>query len=333
MSVNEIKKIEKIDKINETNEINGNNEIKEIYEELSLRIDKSRMVLNAPMKEYTSFRTGGAAALLVSPGNREELSFALKTLAERGIEHIVIGNGTNLLVRDAGYRGVILRMGEAFQHVGIDGNRMEAGAGVLLSVAAKEAAAASLKGLEFAAGIPGTVGGAVFMNAGAYDGEISQVLESAEILSKDGAKTFILGKDELELSYRHSLLQQTGDILLKAVFRLEKGNRDEINAKMQELAAKRAEKQPLSYPSAGSFFKRPPGHFAGKLIQDAGLRGLTVGGAQVSALHAGFIINTGNATATDVINLMEIVRGVVFEKFGVMLEPEVRIIGDSPKRA
>lgn len=306
--------------------------INEIYEELSLQIDKDRMVLNAPMKEYTSFRAGGAAALLVSPGNREELSFALKTLTERGIGHIVIGNGSNLLVRDSGYHGVILRMGEAFQHVGIDGNRVDAEAGVLLSAAAREAAASSLSGLEFAAGIPGTVGGAVFMNAGAYDGEISQVLESAEILSKDGTKTFTLTRDELELSYRHSALQKTGDVLLKAVFRLEKGDQNKINEKMKELAAKRAEKQPLNYPSAGSFFKRPPGHFAGKLIQDAGLRGLTVGGAQVSALHAGFIVNSGGATATDVIDLMEIVRGTVFEKCGVMLEPEVRIIGGNPKR-
>lgn len=300
--------------------------INEVYEELSLQIDKSRMVLNAPMKEYTSFRAGGSAALLVSPGSREELSFALKTLTERGVAHIVIGNGTNLLVRDSGYQGVILRMGEAFQRVRLDGDRLEAEAGVLLSAAAREAAAASLTGLEFAAGIPGTVGGAVFMNAGAYDGEISQVLESAEILSKDGAETFAVTKDELELSYRNSSLQRTGDILLKAVFRLDKGDQNKINAKMKELAEKRAEKQPLNYPSAGSFFKRPPGHFAGKLIQDAGLRGLTVGGAQVSALHAGFIINTGGATAADIIDLMEIVKGVVFEKYGVMLEPEVRII-------
>ncbi|HWQ77759.1 MAG TPA: UDP-N-acetylmuramate dehydrogenase, partial [Anaerovoracaceae bacterium] len=302
--------------------------IREIYDEMSLQIDKKRMILDAPMKEYTSFRAGGNAALLIQPGNAEELAFALKTFTARDTEHMVIGNGSNLLVRDSGYRGVILRMGEPFQHIATDGGRLEAGAGALLSTAAREALGASLTGLEFAAGIPGTVGGAVFMNAGAYDGEISQVLESAELLSKDGARTFTLSKGELELSYRHSLLQQTGDVLLKAVFRLEKGEREKINDKMKELAAKRTEKQPLNYPSAGSFFKRPPGHFAGKLIQDSGLRGLTVGGAQVSALHAGFIINTGGATATDIVDLMEIVRSTVFEKFGILLEPEVRIIGE-----
>jgi UDP-N-acetylmuramate dehydrogenase len=282
------------------------------------------------MKEYTSFRAGGSAALLVQPESAEELAFALATLTACGAEHMVIGNGSNLLVRDSGYPGVILRMGEPFQSVRIDGEHMETGAGVLLSAAAREALGASLAGLEFAAGIPGTVGGAVFMNAGAYDGEISQVLESAELLSKDGARAFTLTKDELKLSYRHSALQETGDILLKAVFRLEKGEQEKINGKMKELAAKRAEKQPLNYPSAGSFFKRPPGSFAGKLIQDAGLRGLTVGGAQVSELHAGFIINTGGATATDIIDLMEIVRSAVFEKSGILLEPEVRIIGENP---
>lgn len=302
--------------------------IKEIYDELSLQIDKKRMILNAPMKEYTSFRTGGSAALMVLPENAGELAFALKILTERGAEHLVIGNGSNLLVRDSGYRGVILRMGEPFQGIRIEEKRMEAGAGVLLSAAAREACGASLTGLEFAAGIPGTVGGAVFMNAGAYDGEISQVLESAEILSKDGSRAFTLTKEGLGLSYRRSVLQQTGDVLLKAVFRLEKGEQGKINEKMKELAVKRAEKQPLNYPSAGSFFKRPPGRFVGKLIQDAGLRGLTVGGAQVSALHAGFIINTGGATAADIIDLMEIVRSAVFEKYGVMLEPEVRIIGE-----
>ena len=166
------------------------------------------------------------------------------------------------------------------------------------------------------------------MNAGAYDEEISQIIESAEILSGDGARIFTMKKDELELSYRHSVLQRTGDILLKAVFRLAKGDREKITARMKELAARRTEKQPLNYPSAGSFFKRPRNHFAGKLIQDAGLRGLTLGGAQVSPLHAGFIINTGGATASDIISLMEIVRSSVYEESGVLLEPEIRIVGD-----
>ncbi len=302
--------------------------INQIYDELSLRIDKDQMVPEAPMREYTSFKAGGRAALLVQPGSAEELSYALKVLTKHEAKHLVTGNGSNLLVKDSGYPGVILKIGEPFQKIRISGERMEAGAGALLSAAAREACSASLTGFEFAAGIPGTVGGAVFMNAGAYDGEISQIIESAEILSKDGSHYYTLNKEELELSYRHSVLQKTGDILLKAVFLLEKGESEKISARMKELAARRAEKQPLSYPSAGSFFKRPHNHFAGKLIQDAGLSGLSLGGAQVSPLHAGFIINTGSATASDIIDLMEIVRSTVFDEFGILLEPEVRIIGE-----
>lgn len=302
--------------------------INQIYDELLLRIDKSSMLQDASMKDYTSFKAGGNAALLVRPENVEELSYALKVLSDHEIKHMVIGNGTNVLVKDSGYQGVILRIGEGFQEINVIGERLEAGAGVLLSAAAREACNASLTGFEFAAGIPGTIGGAVFMNAGAYDGEISQIIESAEILSKDGSHVFTLKKEELELSYRHSMIQRTGDILLKAAFRLEQGNQDKISARMKELAARRTQKQPLSYPSAGSFFKRPHNHFAGKLIQDAGLSGLILGGAQVSPLHAGFLINIGDATATDIIDLMEIVKSTVFEEFGIVLEPEVRIIGE-----
>lgn len=300
----------------------------QIYDELSLRIDKKNMIQDAPMKEYTSFKTGGNAALLVQPQNTEELSYALKVISDHEVKHLIIGNGSNLLVKDSGYEGIILRIGEPFQEIRVNGERLEAGAGVLLSAAAREACNASLAGFEFASGIPGTIGGAVFMNAGAYDGDISQIIESAEILSKDGTRVFQLKKDELELSYRHSVLQSTGDILLKAVFLLEQGDQDKIKERIKELTARRTQKQPLSYPSAGSFFKRPHNHFAGKLIQDAGLSGLRVGGAQISPLHAGFIINTGNATATDIIDLMEIVRGTVFEEAGILLEPEVRIIGE-----
>ncbi len=302
--------------------------INQIFNELSLRIDKNNMILNAPMKDYTSFKAGGNADLLLQPGSSDELSYALKILEDNNISHMVIGNGSNVLVKDSGYRGVILRIGEPFQEIIVTENRIEAGAGVLLSAAAKKAAEASLTGFEFASGIPGTIGGAVFMNAGAYDGEISQIIESAEIVSKDGTRIVSLKKEELELSYRHSILQRTGDVLLKATFLLEKGDRETIEAKVRELTERRTAKQPLSYPSAGSFFKRPHNHFAGKLIQNAGLQGLTVGGAQVSALHAGFIINTGGATAKDIIDLMEIVRGTVLEEFGVILEPEVRIIGE-----
>ena len=303
-------------------------DLKQIYGELSPRIDKNRMFPDAPMKDYTSFKAGGNAALLVEPENAGELAYALNVLTRYGVEHMVIGNGSNLLVRDSGYRGVIIRISEPFRKIRITDSLIEAEAGVLLSAAANAAAEASLTGFEFASGIPGTIGGAVFMNAGAYDGEISQIIETAEILAKDGSRTFTLNKDELKLSYRHSILQETGDILLKAAFRLEKGDREKIDARMRELTARRTEKQPLSFPSAGSFFKRPHNHFAGKLIQDAGLSGLSVGGARISPLHAGFIINTGGATATDIINLMEIVRSTVFSEFGILLEPEVRIIGE-----
>jgi UDP-N-acetylmuramate dehydrogenase len=302
--------------------------INQIYDELSSRIDKKRMVQDAPMKEYTSFKAGGNAALLVEPGSAEELSYALKVLSKHEAKHMVIGNGSNLLVKDSGYNGVILRIGKPFQEFHVNGERLEAGGGALLSAAAVEAEKASLTGFEFASGIPGTIGGAVFMNAGAYDGEISQIVESAEVLSNDGARVFTLNKEDLKLSYRHSILQDTGDVLLKATFLLKKGDPEKISARMKELTARRTEKQPLSYPSAGSFFKRPHNHFAGKLIQDAGLRGLSRGGAQVSPLHSGFIINTGGATAADIIDLMEIIRSTVMEEFGVLLEPEVRIIGE-----
>lgn len=302
--------------------------INQIYEELTIQIDKNRMILDAPMKEYTSFKAGGNAALLILPENTEQLRYALKLLDGQDIKRLVMGNGSNFLVKDSGYNGVIIRIAEGFQEVRISEDRLEAGAGSLLSAAAKEAYNASLTGFEFASGIPGSVGGAVFMNAGAYDGEISHILESAEILSHDGLNISTLGKDEMELSYRHSILQRTGDVLLKAVFRLQKGDPEKIGARMKELAAKRTEKQPLAYPSAGSFFKRPVNNYAGKLIQDAGLRGLQLGGAQVSILHSGFIINTGGATAADIIDLMEVIRSTVYEQSGVMLEPEVRIIGD-----
>ena len=286
------------------------------------------MILDAPMREYTSFKAGGNAALLVQPGSAGELSYILKVLADGEIKHLIMGNGSNLLVKDSGYHGVVIRIGEAFQEVSVAGRHIKAGAGALLSAVARVACDSSLAGFEFASGIPGTIGGAVFMNAGAYDGEISQCIESAEVLSKDGSRIFSYNKEELELSYRNSILQRTGDILLNATFLFEEREQDQIKARMRDLTARRTEKQPLTYPSAGSFFKRPHNHFAGKLIQDAGLGGLILGGAQISPLHSGFIINIGGATATDIINLMEVVRSTVFEEFGVLLEPEVRIIGE-----
>ena len=282
------------------------------------------------MSRHTSFKAGGKAALLVEPQSIDELKEVLAVLNEGGCRYMVLGNGTNVLVRDEGYRGVIVKIGSAFDYVRREGNSLICGAGALLSVIAKTAASESLTGFEFASGIPGSMGGAVFMNAGAYGGEIKNILKKATVITKDGHDVNDMTAEELDMSYRHTILHETGDIVVEAELELTEGVEEEIRAQMSELAAKRNEKQPVQYPSAGSFFKRPEGYFAGKLIQDAGCKGLCVGGAEVSTLHSGFIINKGGATATDITRLMELVQACVYEQFGVMLEPEVRIIGGDP---
>ena len=299
-----------------------------IYDELSLHIDKKSMILDAPMKDYTSFKAGGPATLLILPDTVEELQHAIRILTQLDANHMVIGNGTNLLIKDSGYSGIMIKLGKSFSNIQTEENRVKAGAGALLCDVAKSALEGSLTGFEFAAGIPGSLGGAAFMNAGAYDGEMSQVILSARVLKRDGSHTYDIKKEDMNLSYRHSIFQENQDIILSVTLQLNSGERNQIDEKMQELKTRRLEKQPLNYPSGGSFFKRPQGSFAGKLIHDAGLRGLSLGGAQVSPLHAGFIINTGDATASDIINLMEVVRNTVFDNSGIMLEPEVRIIGD-----
>ena len=240
---------------------------------------------------------------------------------------MVMGNGSNILVKDSGYKGVIVKLGDAFNSIDIDGTVLTAGCGTLMSQVAKAALDESLTGFEFASGIPGSLGGAVFMNAGAYGGEMVHIIKEAKLVSKDGSREYTMNCDELELSYRHSILHETGDIVVSVTLQLEEGNKDEINATMKELTAKRNEKQPVHLPSAGSFFKRPEGYFAGKLVQDAGMKGFSVGAAQVSPLHSGFVVNNGGATATEILQLMEIVQAAVMEQFGVKLEPEVRIIG------
>ena len=298
-----------------------------IKEQLNRIIPEEYIIADADMSAYTSFKAGGKAALLVEPQTTEELVATLNTLKELDAEYLVLGNGTNILVRDEGYPGVIVKIGKAFNYVRHYGNTLVCGAGALLSVVAKVAAASSLTGFEFASGIPGSMGGAVFMNAGAYGGEIKNILKQAKIISKDSGEIREVTAEELEMSYRHTKLHETGDIVVEATIELEEGDEEEIRAQMNELAAKRNSKQPVQYPSAGSFFKRPEGHFAGKLIEDAGCKGLCVGGAEVSTLHSGFIINRGGATATDILRLMDIVRACVYEQFGVLLEPEVRIIG------
>lgn len=299
-----------------------------VKKRLTEKISGSQVQEDAPMAKYTSFRAGGCADLLVQPQNTKELQDVLQILQEEECPHMVLGNGSNVLVKDGGYRGVIVKLGSGFDHVAVEGNTIWCGSGALLSAVAKAAADAGLAGMECLSGIPGSIGGAVFMNAGAYGGEIKDVLRKVSVISQDGVHLSALDTESLDLGYRHSILQQTGDIVLEAEFMLQPGNETEIKEKMTELKTRRNEKQPVNYPSAGSFFKRPEGYFAGKLVQDADLKGVSVGGAEVSQLHSGFLINKGGATATDIIQLMRIVQAAVMERFGVMLEPEVRIIGE-----
>lgn len=282
---------------------------------------------DVPMAQYTSFKAGGNTRMMITPQSIEELKAALRILTEENCPHMVLGNGSNVLVKDSGYDGAIVRIGSAFDHVRQEGDKLICGSGTLMSVVAKAAVSAGLAGFEFASGIPGSIGGAVFMNAGAYDGEISNILDRARIVSKDGKREFYMTAEGLQMGYRHTLLHETGDVVAEVELKLAQGDREEIKAKIADFTQRRNSKQPVNFPSAGSFFKRPEGYFAGKLIQDAGLKGVSVGGAQVSELHSGFIINKGGATATDILQLMEIVQARVMDEFGVKLETEVRIIG------
>ncbi len=290
----------------------------------------NNVILDAPMAEYTSFKAGGRAEALILPENKEELKNALQVLSESHTPYMIMGNGSNILVKDGGYPGAIVKLGEPFSSIETKEEEITAGCGALLSAVSREAHSSQLTGMEFACGIPGSLGGAVFMNAGAYGGEMKDIIASVTLLSRDGREEITRSGTDLELGYRTSLLQSSGEVAIEVRLRLEKGNKDEIGKTMKELMDKRNTKQPVNYPSGGSFFKRPTGYFAGKLIQDAGLSGFTVGGAQVSTLHSGFVINKGGATATDIIQLMHIVQATVMEKFGVKMEPEVRIIGEDP---
>lgn len=278
-----------------------------------------------PMSKHTTFRIGGAAEVFAAPDARE-LPQLLAMAKGADVPVTVIGNGSNLLVGDRGIAGLVIEIGERMSEVRIEGTILVAGAGALLSKAAQTAAAAGLGDLEFAAGIPGSVGGAVVMNAGAYGGEMKDVLQSVKVLTEEG-ELLILTTEELELGYRHSCVPERKYIVVEATMELSAKPEEEIRACMAELRAKRIEKQPLEYPSAGSTFKRPEGYFAGKLIMDSGLRGYTVGGAQVSEKHCGFVINKGDATAADVRQLMQDVHDRVKEQFDVELEPEVKMIG------
>ena len=279
------------------------------------------------MSRHTTFRIGGPADFFVTPEKKEQIGQIIELCRGRNIPYYIVGNGSNLLVGDRGYRGVIIQVFKKMNQIRAEGEKIYAQAGALLSKVAAAALEASLTGLEFASGIPGTLGGALRMNAGAYGGEMKQVTESAQVLTPDG-EILVIPVDELGMSYRTSVISRNDYVVLEAVLKLHRGSQEEIRACMEELKEKRVSKQPLEYGSAGSTFKRPEGYFAGKLIEDAGLRGFRVGDAQVSEKHCGFVINRGAATAAEVVQLMDQVRMRVKEKFGVDLEPEVKRIGE-----
>lgn len=279
-----------------------------------------------PMDRHTTFRLGGPARLMALPRTEGEAARAVKAAAELGIPPFFLGNGSNLLVPDEGYDGFLLKLTGALSQVREVNGELTAGGAVLLSRLSAAALDRGLTGLEFAQGIPGSVGGGVTMNAGAYGGELARVLSWVEVLDREG-KTEILPAPECRLSYRHSAFSDGTRLILRAGFALRQGDRAAIRAAMEDLAARRREKQPMEYPSAGSMFKRPPGHFAAALIDQCGLKGLTVGGAQVSEKHAGFIVNRGGATCADVLKLVERVKEEVCRRTGVELEMEVKVLG------
>lgn len=299
----------------------------EIITRLEQILTKDRIRQNEPMKNHTTFRVGGPADIFLTP-SAEELPAVLSVCREERVPVTVIGNGSNLLVGDRGIRGVVICIGSGMRGIRVDGEKIFLEAGVTLAAAAQQAAKAGLTGLEFASGIPGTFGGAVVMNAGAYGGEMKDVIVSVRVISEDG-EILTLSKEELDLSYRHSVIPERGYLVIDGELLLTREkDPDQITERMEELKKKRIEKQPLEYPSAGSTFKRPEGYFAGKLIMDAGLRGFSVGGAAVSEKHCGFVINKGNATAADICALMDEVTRIVKEKYAVTLEPEVKKVGE-----
>ena len=312
-----------------------------IYEALTQKIDNNRVLQNVPLKEHISFRVGGPCRVMVFPENEEEIQYAIECSKRENIKYFILGKGTNLIAPDDGYDGVVIKLGAEFNRIDVTDaatctaddlsacraavGTIYAQAGALLSAISKKALEHGLAGFEFASGIPGSLGGAVLMNAGAYDGEIGTFVKRVRFLTAEG-EIQEWTREQCDFSYRHSAFQNGQYTILGAALQFEKGEPAKIRALIEEYTRRRNEKQPLTYPSAGSTFKRPKGHFAGKLIQDAGLMGLSVGGAMVSRLHAGFVINTGNATAEDILSLIRLIQNTVFDKFGVMLEPEVRVL-------
>ncbi|TQQ84059.1 UDP-N-acetylmuramate dehydrogenase [Peptacetobacter hominis] len=300
---------------------------KKVYSDLKDILGEDKIMADEPMKKHTSFKVGGPADVLVRPETEEEIKEVFRYIKRENIPHMIIGNGSNLLVRDGGIRGVVVELADNFSGIEVEGNLINVKSGALLSRIGNAALKNELKGFEFAAGIPGSFGGAVAMNAGAYGGEIKDIVKSVRLMDEDG-NIFELENKDMNFSYRRSIVTEKGYTVISAVIELEKGEYDDIKAEMDCLREKRVTKQPLNYASAGSTFKRPEGYFAGKLIQDSGLKGLALRDAQVSEKHSGFVINRGNATAKDLLDLMYIVKATVNAKFGVMLEEEVKIVGD-----
>lgn len=301
-----------------------NQEIKKMFCEL---LGRDHVLTDEPMKQHTTFKIGGPADYFLVPETGEEVGEIIKICRKTDTQYFILGNGSNLLVGDGGYRGAVIQVYRNMSAVTVEGTMITAQAGALLSAVAAAAKNASLTGFEFAGGIPGTVGGAAVMNAGAYGGEMKDVLVEVTVMDAEG-KIFAIPAEKLELGYRTSVIKKAGYIVLEAKIRLKEGDQEAIRERMKELTIQRTTKQPLEYPSAGSTFKRPEGYFAGKLVMDSGLRGYQVGGARVSEKHCGFVINAGDATAKDVRTLMDNVRDIVYEKYGVTLEPEVKFLGE-----
>ncbi len=299
----------------------------DFLEHLTSFMEKEDIKINEPMSKHTSFRVGGPAKVFLAVRSEEILSKVLQALSDRKLPYFVLGNGSNLLVSDSGYDGVMVYLAEEFAGIEIQGNEIKAGAAAFLGKIARRALEEELTGLEFAAGIPGSLGGGIVMNAGAYGGELSQVVTKVRAMNAVG-NVILLEKNELLLGYRTSIFKMQPFVVLEVTMELQKGDKINISAKMNEYTKARVEKQPLEYPSSGSTFIRPEGYFAGKLIMDAGLRGFSVGDAQVSEKHCGFVINKGNATATEIHTLMDVVTQKVKEQFGVELEPEVILLGE-----
>lgn len=300
-------------------------DINKIYEGIKSRIASENILRNEMMKNHTSFKIGGPADIMILPKTIDDIVFSVDYCKKHNIKHLIIGNGSNLLVSDRGIRGVVIKIADNFSDVTIEETKVKAQSGILLSRLAKLIMNESLEGFEFASGIPGTLGGAVAMNAGAYGGEMKDIITGASILDNDG-RVIYLNKEDLKLGYRNSIIQEKNYTVLEVDMELNRGDFEKIKNITDDLTKRRTTKQPLHLPSAGSTFKRPEGYYAGKLIEDSGLKGVRIGDAQVSDIHCGFVVNLGNSTFEDVYNLIKLIQKVVMDKFGVELETEVKII-------